>query len=84
MNSETFQQNKKGKILKFQELCFPDTLSDKFQQIAQKFEALYLFYPFLSCFFCTKFLLKNLLSVLSFRISIQTRKPRNLLFKLTT
>ena len=56
MNSETFQQNKtkqnkKKKILKFKELCFQDTLSDKFQQIALKFATLYLFYPFLSCFF---------------------------------
>ena len=37
----------------------PDTLSDKFQQIALKFAALYLFYPFLSCFLCIKFLFKN-------------------------
>ena len=39
MNSETFLQNKKKekKILKFKELCFPDTLSDKFQKIEQHF-----------------------------------------------
>ena len=36
-----------------------DTPSDKFLQITQKFATLYLFYPFLSCFFCTKFLFKN-------------------------
>ena len=60
MNSETFRQNKKKRrILKFKELCFPDTLSDKFQQIALKFATLYLFYPFLSYFFCVKFLFKN-------------------------
>ena len=35
MNSETFRQNKKEKkILKFKEFCFPDSLADKFQQIA--------------------------------------------------
>ena len=61
MNSETFLQNKtkkRRKILKFKELCFLDTLSDKFQQIAQKFATLYLFYPFLSCFFFFFFLYK--------------------------
>ena len=50
MNSETFLQNKKKKerkILEFKELCFPDTLSDKFQQIVLKI----LFFPFSSCFF---------------------------------
>ena len=46
MNSETFlwnnpppqkkNQKKERKILKFKELCFQDTLSDKFQQIVQK------------------------------------------------
>ena len=38
----------------------PDTLSDKFPQITLKFATLYLFYPFLSCFFCIKFPSKNL------------------------
>ena len=63
MSTETFQQNKKRKekILKFKELFFPDTLSDKLPQIARKFATLYLFYPFLSCFFCIKFLFKNLI-----------------------
>ena len=38
MNCETFLQNKekKRKILKFKELYFSDTLSDKFQQIVLK------------------------------------------------
>ena len=45
------KKKKKKKILNFKELCFPGTLSDKFQQIALKFATLYLFYPFLSCFF---------------------------------
>ena len=38
MNSETFLQNKKKekKKLKFKELFFPDTLSDKFQQTVLK------------------------------------------------
>ena len=49
-NISTKQKNK-IKILKFKELCFRDTLSDKFQQIAIKFATLYLFYPFLFCFF---------------------------------
>ena len=49
------------KNTQIQEVCFQDTLSDKFQQIiALKFATLYLFYPFLSCFFCIKkFLFKN-------------------------
>ena len=50
MNSETFRQNQKKKNqkknLKFKELCFQDTLSDKFQQIVQKFATFYLSYPF--------------------------------------
>ena len=71
----------KRKILKFKELCFPDTLSDKFQQIALKFATLYLFYPFLSRLFCIKFIYKNF--VLSFQISIRTKKLRNLLFEIT-
>ena len=50
---------KKRNILKFKEICFSYTLSGKFQQIAQKFATLYLFYPFLSCFFCIKFPFKN-------------------------
>ena len=86
MNSETFPQNKtkkEEKILKFKELCFPDTLSDKFQQIALKFATLYLFYPYLSCLFCMEFLLKTLLSVLSFQTNIRTRKLWNLLFEVT-
>ena len=45
------KQKKKRKILKFKELCFPDTLSDKLQQIALKFAILYLFYPFLTLSF---------------------------------
>ena len=67
MNTETFRQNlKKKKILKFKELCFPDTLSDKFQQIALKFATLYLFSPFLSSLFCIKFLFKNLIDSVIF------------------
>ena len=68
MKTETFRQNKtttkkkkKRKILKFRELYFPDTLSDKFQQIELKFVTLYFFYSFLSCFFCIKFLFKSFL-----------------------
>ena len=30
------KKKKKRKILKFKEICFPDTLSDKFQQIVLK------------------------------------------------
>ena len=86
MNYKSFLQNKKKKkrrILKFKELCFPDTLSEKFQRIALKFATLYLFYPFFFLFLLNKIPFKTLLSVLSFRISIWTRKPRNFLFKLT-
>ena len=61
----------------------PDTLSDKLQETALK---LAIFLSFLSLSFL--FLLynlkkKTLLSVLSFWISIRTRKLRNLLFELT-
>ena len=56
---EKRKQKKKKKMLKFKELCLPDILSDKFQQIALKFATLYLIYPFLSCYFCIKFLFKN-------------------------
>ena len=52
-------KQKRKKILKFKEPYFPDTLFDKFQQITLKFATLYLFYPFLSRFFCIKFLFKN-------------------------
>ena len=58
------KQKKKRKILQFKELCFLDTLSDKFQQIVLKFATLYLFYPFLSCFICIKFLFKNVVYVI--------------------
>ena len=34
-NISTKPKKKKRKILKFKELCSPDTLSEKFQQIAQ-------------------------------------------------
>ena len=67
--------------IKFQELSFPVTLSDKFQQIASKFATLNLFYPFLSCFFCIKFLFKNV--IVCVRIKIRTRNLRNLQIKLT-
>ena len=60
------KKKKKRKILKFKELCFPNTLSDKFQLIALKFATLYLFYPFLSCFFCVKFLFKNFIICVNF------------------
>ena len=56
----------KKKILKFKELYFPDTLSDKFQQIALKFATLYLFYLFLSCFLYIKFLFKKKLYCLCY------------------
>ena len=56
------KKKKKRKILKFKELCFSDPLSDKFQQIALKFATLYLFYPFLSCYFFWNSFLKTLLS----------------------
>ena len=45
MNSETFVQNKKKK-----ELCFADTLSDKFLQIVLKFATFYLSCPFFLAF----------------------------------
>ena len=48
MNSETFLQDKKEiKNAQIQWTFSPDSLSDKFQQIALKFATLYLFYPFL-------------------------------------
>ena len=49
------------------------TLSQiSFLQIVLKLATLYLFYSFLSYFICIKFLLKTVLSVLSFRINIRT------------
>ena len=80
--NELWNVSTKLKRLKFKELCFPDTLSEKFQQIVPKFATLYLYYPFLSRFVCIKSLLKTL-SVLSFRIRIRTRKLQNLLYRLT-
>ena len=50
-----FNETKKKKILKFKELCFLDSLPDKFPQITLKFVAFYLFSSFLSCFFYIKF-----------------------------
>ena len=54
-----FYKTKKKRKIPIQRNVFLDTLSDKFQKIALKFATLSLFYPFLSCFFCIKFLLKN-------------------------
>ena len=79
-----YKIKKKRKIFKFKEPCFPDTLSDKFQQIVQKFATLYLILFFslsFFFFFAKNSFLKTFL--LSFRISIRTKKPRNLLLKLT-
>ena len=74
---------KERKILEFKEHCFPDTLSDNIPQIALRFATLYLFYPFLSCFFCIRFLFKNVIVCVIFRISIRTRNLRNLQFELS-
>ena len=60
MNPKTFLQNKEKKNTQIQKkFASLDTLSDKFQRIAIKFATLYLFYLFLSCFFCIKFLFKK-------------------------
>ena len=53
------KQKKKRKKLKFKELCFPDTLSDKFQQIVLKICNTLSFLSFSFSFFCMKFLFKN-------------------------
>ena len=57
---ELWNISRRQKILTFKELFSSDTLSDKFLQIVLKFATLYLFYPFLSCFFCIKFPFKKL------------------------
>ena len=55
---------RKEKYLNSKNFVSPDTLSDKFLQIVLKFATLYLFYLFLSFFFCIKFRFKKtLLSV---------------------
>ena len=66
MNPETFQWNKKRNenYSNSKNFISPDTLSDKFPQITQKFATLYFFYPFLSCFFCIKFFFKNFVCVI--------------------
>ena len=46
-----YKTKKKRKILKFKELYFPDTLSDKFPANCTKNLQHYFFYPFLSYFF---------------------------------
>ena len=72
---------KKRKILKFKELCFPDILFDKFAQIVQNLQH----FIFSISFFLVPLyeITFEKLIVLSFRISIRTRKLRDLLFKLT-
>ena len=55
----SIKQKKKRKILKFKELCFLDTLSVKFPANCTKICNTLSFYPFLSRFFCIKFLFKN-------------------------
>ena len=79
------KKKKKRKILKFKELCFPDTLSDQFQQFVLKICNTLSFLSLSFSFLLYKIhsLLKTLLSALSFWISIRTRKLLNLLFKLT-
>ena len=62
MNFETFHQNKKRKekYSNSKNFVSPDTLSDKFQQIALKFATPHLSYPFPSCvFYNNKFPFKN-------------------------
>ena len=69
---------RKEKILKFKELCFPDTLTDKFPQIALKFATLYLFYPFLSFFFCIKFIFKQFIVCVIFSNRYPNKKAAEL------
>ena len=72
-------KQKEKKILEFKELCFLDTLSDKFP--ANCTENLQ-YFIFSIPFFLIPFK-KTLLSVLSFRIYTRTRNLRNFLFKLS-
>ena len=58
------KQRKWRKILKFKELCLPDTLSDKFHTNCFQICNTWSFYPFLSHFFCIKFPFKNFVCVI--------------------
>ena len=76
MNSETFLQNKnknkkeERKLLKFKEL-FSQTYSQiSSSKLYLKFATLYLFYPFLSRFYCIKFATLYLFSIPFFLVSI--------------
>ena len=78
----SIKQQKKRKILKLKELCFPDSLSDKFPANCTKSFQYFIFsIPFFLISLYKIPFLKTLLSVLSFRINIRTKKLRNLLFK---
>ena len=84
MNSETKLKKKKKKkkkirkIHKFNELCFLDTLSDKFQQITLKFATLYRFYSFLACFLRINFLFKNFIACVIFSNQYANKKAAEL------
>ena len=52
-------KKKKRKILKFKELCFPDTLSDKFPANYTKIYTTLSFLSISFSFLCIKILLKN-------------------------
>ena len=72
------KKKKKRKILKLNEICFPDILSDKFKQIVLELATLYLFYPFLSRFFCLKFPFKNFIFCIIFTNSYPNYKAEKL------
>ena len=59
LNFSIKQKKKKRKILKFKELSFPDTISEKFPVNCTEICNTLSFYPFLSGFFSTKFPFKN-------------------------
>ena len=59
INFETFRSNKKKKYSNSKNFVSRTLSQISFPQIALKFATLYLFYPFFSSFFSTKFPLKN-------------------------
>ena len=80
----SIKQRNKWKSLKFKELCFPDTHSDRFPTNRTQNLQHYLFYPFLSCFFCIKFPFEKLYCLCYLFESVsELESLQNLLFKFT-
>ena len=77
MKTEAFRQNGKEKILKFKELSFPDTFSNKFPQIALKFPS------HSSLFLLYKITFKNFIVCVNFSNQYPNKKTAKLTVWLT-